>query len=54
MDTASGKLSVLERLGFSPIGYFPLPEHCWLDNYDRPNGRHKNFVSYGYYIARLR
>jgi cyclopropane fatty-acyl-phospholipid synthase-like methyltransferase len=36
VDTASGKLAVLERLGFSPIGYFALPEHCWLDNYYRP------------------
>ena len=29
-------MAILERLGFSPIGYFPLPEHCWLDNYYRP------------------
>ncbi|WP_405227901.1 class I SAM-dependent methyltransferase [Lentisalinibacter sediminis] len=36
VDTASAKMAVLERLGFSPIGYFPLPEHCWLDNYYRP------------------
>jgi SAM-dependent methyltransferase len=36
VDTASGKMAVLERLGFSPIGYFPLPEQCWLDNYYRP------------------
>jgi SAM-dependent methyltransferase len=36
VDTASGKLAVLERLGFSPVGYFPLPEHCWLDNYYGP------------------
>jgi SAM-dependent methyltransferase len=36
VDTASGKIAVLERLGYSPIGYFPLPEHCWLDNYYRP------------------
>jgi SAM-dependent methyltransferase len=36
VDTASGKMAVLERLGFSPIGYFPLPRHCWLDNYYRP------------------
>jgi len=73
----------LERLGFSPIGYFPLPEYCWLENYYRPMQhrfpdflkRHENcdaaqaivaaeeneislyeqyrdFVSYGYYIAR--
>jgi cyclopropane fatty-acyl-phospholipid synthase-like methyltransferase len=36
VDTASGKMAVLERLGFSPIAYFTLPEHCWLDNYYRP------------------
>jgi len=36
VDTASGKMAVLERLGFSPVGYFPLPEPCWLDNYYRP------------------
>jgi len=36
VDTASGKLAVLERLGFTPVGYFALPEHCWLDNYYRP------------------
>jgi hypothetical protein len=36
VDTASGKMAVFERLGFSPIGYFPLPEHCWLDNYHQP------------------
>jgi len=36
VDTAAGKIAVLERLGFSPIGYFALPEHCWLDNYYRP------------------
>jgi SAM-dependent methyltransferase len=83
VDTAAGKLAVLERLGFSPIGYFPLPEYCWLDNYYRPMQqrfpdflmrhencdaareivaaeeneitlyeRHKDFVSYGYYLAR--
>ncbi len=36
VGTASTKIAVLERLGFSPIGYFPLPEYCWLDNYYRP------------------
>lgn len=35
-DTAAGKMAVLEHLGFSPVGYFPLPERCWLDNYYRP------------------
>ena len=36
VDTASAKMAILERLGFSPIGYFALPENCWLDNYYRP------------------
>ena len=83
VDTASAKMAILERLGFSPVGYFALPEHCWLDNYYGPlrqrfaaflrrNGsseaaraivaaeeaeislyeRHRQFVSYGYYVAR--
>jgi SAM-dependent methyltransferase len=83
VDTASGKIAVLERLGFAPLGYFALPERCWLDNYYRPmqqrfpaylarHGgseaaraivaaeegeislyeRYKDFVGYGYYIAR--
>jgi len=36
IDTASSKIGVLERNGYSPIGYFVLPEHCWLENYYRP------------------
>lgn len=36
IDTASAKLRVLEGTGFSPIGYFVLPEACWLDAYYRP------------------
>lgn len=36
VDTASAKLGILEKHGFSPIGYFTLPESCWLDNYYRP------------------
>ena len=36
VGTASTKMAVLERLGFSPVGYFVLPEHCWLDNYYGP------------------
>ncbi len=36
VDTASAKIAVLEKNGFSPIGYFPLPERCWLDNYYWP------------------
>ncbi len=36
VDTASAKLAVLERHGFTPIGYFPLPEAAWLDAYYGP------------------
>jgi len=36
INTASAKISVLEKHGYSPIGYFVLPEHCWLDEYYRP------------------
>ncbi len=33
---ASSKIKVLEESGYSPIGYFVLPESCWLENYYRP------------------
>jgi SAM-dependent methyltransferase len=36
IDLASSKMSVLEKQGYSPIGYFVLPQHCWLDEYYRP------------------
>jgi cyclopropane fatty-acyl-phospholipid synthase-like methyltransferase len=36
VNTASAKIAILEKQGFSPIGYFVLGEHCWLDNYYRP------------------
>ena len=36
ISTASQKLAALEAAGYSPIGYFPLPESCWLDHYYRP------------------
>ncbi|MEE4202690.1 MAG: methyltransferase domain-containing protein [Halieaceae bacterium] len=36
VDTAAGKIAVLEANGFSPVGYFPLPQRCWLENYYRP------------------
>jgi SAM-dependent methyltransferase len=46
VDTASAKLAVLEENGFSPLGYFPLPEQCWLDNYYRPlEGRFEAFLA---------
>ena len=36
IDVASSKIGTLEQNGYSPIGYFVLPEHCWLENYYRP------------------
>lgn len=36
IDVASAKMRVLEQHGYSPVGYFVLPEHCWLDHYYRP------------------
>lgn len=43
--TASAKIALLEKHGYSPIGYFVLPEHCWLDNYYRPmQGRFSEFL----------
>jgi ubiquinone/menaquinone biosynthesis C-methylase UbiE len=36
VDVASSKIGVLETSGYSPIGYFVLPEYCWLDEYYRP------------------
>jgi len=29
-------LAVLERHGYSPVGYFVLDEACWLEAYYRP------------------
>ena len=36
IDVASSKMGILEQNGYSPIAYFILPEHCWLENYYRP------------------
>lgn len=36
IDTASAKIKVIEDRGYTPIGYFVLPEYCWLDNYYEP------------------
>lgn len=45
IDVASSKIAVLEKTGYSPIGYFVLPERCWLDNYYRPmQNRFKDFL----------
>jgi len=45
IDTAAAKVGMLERSGYSPMGYFVLPDHCWLDNYYRPlQGSFENFL----------
>jgi ubiquinone/menaquinone biosynthesis C-methylase UbiE len=36
IDVASAKIRILEQRGYSPLAYFVLPEHCWLDQYYRP------------------
>jgi SAM-dependent methyltransferase len=36
VGTASSKMAVLERNGYAPMGYFTLPEHCWLDAFYLP------------------
>ena len=36
IDTASAKISILEKAGYTPIAYFILSDHCWLNNYYRP------------------
>lgn len=36
IDVASEKIKVLEKHGYSPIGYFKLPEYCWLKEYYEP------------------
>ena len=36
IDTASSKISILEKAGYTPVAYFTLPDHCWLNNYYRP------------------
>ncbi|MEM8797164.1 MAG: class I SAM-dependent methyltransferase [Pseudomonadota bacterium] len=34
--TASVKIAQLEESGYAPVGYFTLPNACWLKNYYRP------------------
>lgn len=36
IDTASTKIKMMEDRGYTPIGYFVLPEYCWVDNYYEP------------------
>jgi len=39
VDTAAAKLKAFEEQGYSPIGYFALPERSWLEIYYRPMQR---------------
>ena len=34
--TASEKIKILEENSYKILGYFPLPESCWLENYYGP------------------
>jgi len=36
VDTAAAKIKILEQHGYALLGYFPLPQSCWLENYYRP------------------
>lgn len=36
VDTAGAKIAILERHGLTPIGYFPLPESCWMNEFYDP------------------
>ncbi len=46
IDVASAKIRILEKHGYSPVGYFVLPEHCWLDQYYRPmQARFEDFLN---------
>lgn len=45
IDVASAKIRVLEKHGYSPVGYFALPDHCWLGQYYRPmQARFEDFL----------
>lgn len=45
IDTAANKFKILEKNGFSPVGYFVLPQSSWLDNYYSPiEARFEDFL----------
>ncbi len=46
IDVASAKIRILEKHGYSPVGYFVLPEYCWMDAYYRPmQARFEDFLN---------
>jgi SAM-dependent methyltransferase len=36
IDTAAGKIRVLEQAGYAPLGFFFLPRDCWEEEYYAP------------------
>lgn len=47
IDVASAKIELLERHGYTPMGYFVLPEDCWLKEYYGPmQDRFDNFLAH--------
>ncbi len=36
IDTASNKIRILEKNGYSPVGYFILSQNSWINNYYKP------------------
>ncbi len=36
IGTAASKIALLEQHDYTPMGYFFLPKHCWIDNYYNP------------------
>lgn len=46
IDMPSAKIKLLEDTGYSLIGYFLLPQHCWLQNYYMPlQNNFENFLN---------
>jgi SAM-dependent methyltransferase len=55
IDVASARIGILEKHGYAPLGYFVLPEHCWLDNYFRPmQDRFEDFLDRNNHSAEAR
>lgn len=36
IDIASNKIKILENNGYTLVGYFHLPQNCWIENYYKP------------------
>jgi len=53
IDTISGKVKIIENIGYKPVCTFVMPEYCWMDNYYNPMkerfdiflNRNKNSIS---------